>query len=163
MKRGMIVFAGLLVSVFAWGDELVSGKVVTVIDGNTVEVVAEDNETYKVILYAIDCPELGQDYGDKAKRFLEKLLLDKSVQVQMKGKDRWGTRLGVILIDGQDDPRYNLLKEGLAWTAEVNPDPEFEGLKEEARDKGKGLWKQENPTPPWKFRRQQTLLQPKSR
>ena len=163
MKRVMIVFAGLLVSVFAWADELVSGKVVTVIDGNTVEVVAEDNETYKVMLYDIDCPELGQDYGDKAKRFLEKLLLDKSVQVQMKGKDRWGTRLGVIIIDGHDDPRYELLKEGLAWTAEVNPNPEFEELKEKAREKGKGLWKLENPTPPWKFRRQQTLLQPKSR
>ena len=158
----MFVFAGLLISCFAWSTDVIIGKVVTVIDGNTVEVVAEDHSTYKILLHGIDCPELGQDYGDKAKRYLEKLLLDKPVTVELKGKDRWGTRLGVIIIDGEIDPRYELLQEGLAWTAEVNPNPELEGLKEKAREKGKGLWKQENPTPPWKFRRQQTLRQMKS-
>jgi len=158
----MFVFAGLLISCFAWSNEVISGKVVTVIDGNTIEVVAEDNSTYKIMLHGIDCPELGQDYGDKAKRFLEKLLLDRAVTVELKGKDRWGTRQGVIIIDGEIDPRHELLQEGLAWTAEINPIPELEGLKEKARQKGKGLWKQDDPTPPWKFRRQQTRLQMKS-
>ena len=158
----MFVFAGLLVSIFAWANEIISGKVVTVIDGNTVEVIAADHSTYKIMLHGIDCPELGQDYGDKAKRYLEKLLLAKPVTVEVKGKDRSGTRIGVIILDGETDPRYELLKEGLAWTAEVNPNPELEGLKEKAREKGKGLWKQDNPTPPWTFRRQQTLLKMKS-
>ncbi len=162
MKKIVLVFFGLLVSVFAWSNDVISGKVVTVIDGNTVEVMSEDNETYKIMLHGIDCPELRQEYGDKAKRFLEKLLLDKLVSVELKGKDRLGTRLGVIIIDGETDPRLKLLNEGLAWTVEVNPNPELEGLKEIARQKGKGLWKKTNPTPPWIFRRQQTLTQFKS-
>ena len=162
MKRLMFVFAGLLASINALPKEVLSGKIVTVIDGNTVELVAEDNETYKIKLHGIDCPQLGQDYGEKAKRYLEKMLLDKPVSVEMKGKDRWGTRLGVIIIDGELDPRYELLKEGLAWTAEVNPNPELEGIREKAKEKGKGLWKDNNPTPPWVFRRKQTLTQFKS-
>jgi endonuclease YncB( thermonuclease family) len=161
MKGGVFVFAGLLISIFAGSNEVISGKVMSVIDGNTVVVITEDQSTYKIMLHGIDCPELGQDYGDVAKRFLERLLLDKPVTAEMKGKDRWGTRLGVIIIDGDTDPRHALLKEGLAWTAEVNPIPELEGLKEKARAKGKGLWKQDNPMPPWTFRRQQSRLQTK--
>jgi endonuclease YncB( thermonuclease family) len=157
----MLVTAGLLISIFAWSNEVISCKVMTVIDGNTVVVSLEDQSTYKIALYGIDCPELGQDYGEKAKRYLEKLLLNRPVTVEMKGKDRWGTRLGVIIMEGGTDPRYKLLNEGLAWTAEVNPIPELEGVKEKARAKGKGLWEQGNPTPPWTFRRQQTMLQTK--
>jgi micrococcal nuclease len=162
MKKLVLVFAGSLVSFFALAIDVISGKVVTVIDGNTVEVMAQDNEIYKIMLHGIDCPELGQAYGDKAKLFLEELLLDKSVRVELKGKDRWGTRLGVIVIEGEIDPRFELLNQGLAWTAEVNPIEALEGLKEMARLKGKGLWKENNPTPPWVFRRKQTLMQIKS-
>lgn len=163
MRERVLFFAGLVISVSSLANDLISGKVVTVIDGNTVEVVGEDKETYKIMLHGIDCPELGQDYGEKAKRFLEKLLLDKAVNVELKGKDRWGTRLGVIIINGETDPRHELLKVGLAWTVEVNPNPELDGLREKAQQSGKGLWKKDNPTPPWIFRRQQTMLQTKSR
>jgi len=152
---------GLSWSFFAHANDVLSGEVVNVIDGNTVEVLAEDNETYKIMLYGIDCPGLDQAYGEKAKQQLEKLLLKKIVNVNLKGKNRWGTRLGIIMT-GEIDPRRELLKEGLAWTAEVNPDPEFEAIKQEARENGRGLWKEANPIPPWTFRRQKTMMQMKS-
>lgn len=141
-------------------DEL-TGKVVSVLDGNTIEIVTGANESYKVVLAGVDSPELTQDYGDKAKKFLDKKLSNKEVEFQIRGKDRWGNYLAVVLIGG-DDPRIELLQEGLAWTSEKNPDPELETHRAEAQEKGKGLWKDENPTPPWTFRRQQTMLQPKS-
>jgi len=50
----------------------------------------------------------------------------------------------------------------LAWTAERDPIQELETIKEKAREKGKGLWKEQDPTPPWIYRRQQSLTQPKS-
>jgi micrococcal nuclease len=161
MKKIMIFLGGILISGMALAGEVVLGTVVTVIDGNTVEVLGDDQETYKVMLQGIDCPEIGQEFGDKAKEYLQQLLLDKPVTVEMKGKDRWGNRLGVVLING-DDPRSELLKAGLAWTSEVNPDPQFEGLKDQAREKGMGLWKETNPTPPWVYRRLQTRTQFKS-
>jgi endonuclease YncB( thermonuclease family) len=63
---------------------------------------------------------------------------------------------------GELDPRVELLKQGLAWTSEKDPIPELESHRNEAQQKGKGLWKNDNPTPPWIFRRQQSMMQPKS-
>jgi endonuclease YncB( thermonuclease family) len=83
------------------------------------------------------------------------------VNAEIQGKDRWGNRLAVVLIDGKD-PREELLQEGLAWTAERNPIETFESIKEKAKQKGKGLWKDQEPTPPWIYRRQQTMTQFKS-
>ena len=119
-------------------------------------------ETYKVLLNGIDSPEPGQNYAEQAKRLLGKLLLNKTVTITLRGKDRLGNRLGDIHIDGASDPRNELIKEGLCWTSEKEPVAEFESLKEEARAKGKGLWSDENPTPPWTYRRQQTMTQQKS-
>ena len=153
---------GTLISFAALGNEEVTGRVVSVIDGNTIEVATPDNETYKIIFHGIDCPEIDQEFGEKAKRVLEKLILEKNVSVQFQGKDRWGNRLAIVLIDGEIDPRVELLEQGLAWTSERNPIVELEAVREKAKEKGKGLWKEENPTPPWIFRRQQTMLQPKS-
>ncbi|HPM30802.1 MAG TPA: thermonuclease family protein [Chryseolinea sp.] len=163
MKTKMLgTITGILLMGSVWANDGVSGKVVSVIDGNTIEVIGDDNETIKISLLGIDCPELGQDYGDKAKKFMEKLTLEKNVTVKLQGKDRWGNYLAIVTVNDKIDPRVELLKEGLAWTAEKNPLPELEEHKEKAKEKNKGLWKQENPTPPWIYRREQTMLQPKS-
>lgn len=161
MKSIGFALLGLLLSSVVMKAEVISGTVVAVIDGNTVQVYTSDNETYKILLYGIDCPELGQEFGEKAKMFLEKLALNKSVNAEIQGKDRWGNRLAVILIDGKD-PRETLLQEGLAWTAERSPIEALEAIKEKSKQKGRGLWKEQDPTPPWVYRRQQTMTQPKS-
>ena len=148
---------GLLISSILWA-ETITGKVITIVDGNTLEVFTTENETYKILLFGIDSPELNQEYGEEAKKFLEKLILNKSVNIEIQGKDRLGNRLGILTLNGEDI-REKLLEAGLAWTAERNPIAELEVIKEKSREKGKGLWKEQEPTPPWIFRRQQTMTQ----
>jgi micrococcal nuclease len=162
MKNMLILLVMLAARTAGLSENVLTGKVINVIDGNTFEMIAEDNENYKIKLYGIDCPEIGQEFGEKAKMFLAKKVLDKIVRVTIQGKDRWGIRLGIILIEGTSDPRYELLNAGLAWTSERDPIPELEALREKAREKGMGLWKEREPTPPWIYRRQQTLTQFKS-
>ena len=163
MKKLVLVFLMLMGCLYgAIANDEITGKVVSVIDGNTLEVVGSDKEKHKITLVGIDSPELLQDFGDKAKRLLEKLTLQKNVTVKFVGKDRWGNYLAEVVVEGKFDPRIELLKEGLAWTAERNPLPELEEFRTKAQQKGKGLWKQDDPIPPWIFRRQQTMLQPKS-
>jgi micrococcal nuclease len=140
----------------------VKGKVIAVIDGNTLQVQGSDNQTYNILLAGIDSPELGQDFGPEAKKFLEKMILGKNVTVSFKGKDRLGNSLAEVRINGKKDPRLELLKEGLAWTEEKNPLPDLETQRSWAQSKNKGLWKRDNPTPPWIYRREQTMLQRKS-
>jgi len=142
-------------------NDVISAKVVSVINGNTLEVIGEDNETRVVKLAGIDTPELSQEYGDKARKFLTKLVLEKNVTIQITGKDRKGTNLAIVTDENQNDLRVELLKEGLAWTAERNPTPELEALRVRAQEKGKGLWKQDSPTAPWIYRRQQSMMEAK--
>lgn len=161
MKSIGFALAGLLLCSVLFANEIISGKVITVIDGNTLEVFTSENETYKILLFGIDSPELGQTFGEQAKLHLEKLILNKSVNIEIQGKDRLGNRFGIIKNEDLD-PRKELLQEGLAWTSEKQPLPELEVIKEKAREKGKGLWKEQDPTPPWAYRRQQTMAQFKS-
>lgn len=140
----------------------VKGKVIAVIDGNTLQVLGSDEQTYNILLWGIDCPELGQEYGEAAKKHLEKLIMGKSVTVMFRGKDRLGNTLAEVMVNGKKDPRIDLLREGLAWTAEKNPSADLETVRTAAQAKANGLWKQDNPTPPWVFRREQTMLQRKS-
>ena len=159
--RTIVFIVALFVANSISAQDEQTGKVISIIDGNTLEVATSANDTYKIVLAGIDCPELTQDYGDKAKKFLERTLGNKEVEFAIKGKDRWGNYLAIVTINGED-PRIDLLKEGLAWTSERNPDPELESHRIHAQEKRKGLWKEEDPTPPWIFRRQQTMLEAKS-
>ena len=156
--------ACVLVSTIALADDEVNAKVTAVLDGNTIQVscFCEDNDVRKVSLAGIDSPELGQEFGEEARKFLEKLILRKDVVVKFLGKDRFGNYLAVVKIKGKADPRIELVKNGFAWTSEKNPSNEFEQYRLEAQQKKRGLWKQENPVPPWTYRRQQSMLTPKS-
>ena len=139
----------------------ISGKVIAVIDGNTIEIESSENGIQRVVLFGIDSPELDQNFGNAARTFLQKIVFNKKVSVELKGKDRTGNYLGVVLIN-DDDVRVELLKAGLAWTKEKDPDQSLEGYRKWAQQKGKGLWKDPDATAPWTFRRQQSMSKPKS-
>jgi micrococcal nuclease len=161
MKYQLLFVLILSSTSFSYAEEEIRGVVTKVIDGNTIEVRASD-ETYKVLLHGIDSPEPGQHYAEQARTTLEKMLLKKDVVIVMHGKDRFGNRIGEIRLDGAPDPRKALVAQGLAWTSEKEPIKELELLREEAQVNGKGLWGEEDPTPPWIFRRQQTMMSQKS-
>lgn len=151
------LLAVLLISGLARAVEL-KGKVIAVIDGNTFQIAENENETRNVVLYGIDCPEIGQAFGPEAKICLEKLLLGKDVTITLMGKDRFGNTLAEVLVNGKKDVRIQLLKEGLAWTAEHNPLADLETYRASAQQQSKGLWKHDSPTPPWIYRREQAMV-----
>ncbi len=145
-----------------YASNKLDARVIAVHDGNTLTIETADGEKYEVLLFGIDSPELGQAHGKNAKLFLEKMVLKKKVTVDFHGKDRKGKRIAVILLKNEDDPRVELLKEGLAWTVERNAPQELEPYIRWARAKKKGLWEEETPTPPWQYRREQSMASPKS-
>ena len=160
MKRFIFFLIAYFIFYALFGAESLTGKVRSVIDGNTLEIETASREVHQIQLAGIDSPELGQEYGEHARKHLEDLALQKNAEITLLGKDRWGNQLATVMINGVDI-RVELLREGLAWTAERNPLPELESVKELARQNSKGLWKQQNPTPPWVYRRQQTMMQVK--
>ena len=155
---GFLSLCAILLSGFA-GDEP-KVKVTSVIDGNTIVILDNNGDQYKILLHGIDCPDSGQNFAVEAKRMLAGLVLDKQVTLVLNGKDRYGTRLGEIQAQGIPDPRYELVRTGPAWT--TDSDEKLESLKQHARSQGIGIWTEENPTPPWLWRRQQSMLRSKT-
>jgi endonuclease YncB( thermonuclease family) len=142
---------------------VITGKVTAVLDGNTILVEESKSLSIRIKLVGIDSPELGQEFGNEAKKYLERIALAKDVVAELKGKDRHGNHLAVVRINGKLDAGIELLKAGLAWTSEKNPDGGLEGYRTWAQRKEKGLWKQTNPVPPWTYRRQQSMAEAKGR
>jgi micrococcal nuclease len=143
--------------------QTIHAEVIAVIDGNTLQVSSNDDESYLIILLGIDCPELMQDFGKDAKSFTESRLLHEQVVVHIYGKDRYKNYIGVALTMDSTDVRVTLLEEGLAWTSERNPISDLEAIRTEAASEKRGLWIYGDPTPPWIYRRQNSMSAPKSR
>lgn len=157
----LILLASNFFNASANDDDLLTGTVISVVDGNTLLIKSPDEETLTVLLYGIDCPELGQSFGTRAKKCLEGILLNREVSVRVIEKDKHGNRYAQVTTDLGDDPRIQLLREGLAWTLEDSPEPDLEPYRIFAEQKKRGLWKEAAPTPPWIYRREQSMLQPK--
>ena len=142
--------------------ETISGKVIRVIDGNTIEILDSEKEVVKIMLSEVDCPELGQEFSEEAKKLTEKLVLKKRVVVELKGKDRWGNKLGQVMLNNGKLLHHELLQNGLAWAKEEDNEA-LVNMQATAKASKSGLWISEDPTPPWIYRRQQTMMAPKGR
>lgn len=130
--------------------EDVEGKVVGVHDGDTITVLSKDRQQFKIRLHGIDAPESKQPFGDRAKRHLSDLVFNKSVRVDVKGKDRYGRALGVVYLDGKDINAV-MVRDGYAW-AYVRYSNDYVKQEKQARAARRGLWSQRNPVPPWQWR-----------
>ena len=128
------------------------GKVVRVRDGDSI-VVMRGGIGIEVRLDGIDCPELAQAFGKKAKGATADFAFGKTVRLVAKGKDRYGRELAeVFLPDGRSLNR-ELVSGGFAWWyRKYSTDRSLETLEQAARAAHRGLWVDKNPVPPWEFR-----------
>jgi endonuclease YncB( thermonuclease family) len=120
MKRFVFFLVAFFLYCMLFAGDKITGKVKSVVDGNTLEIEI-NKEVHTILLEGIDSPELGQEYGNQAKSHLEMLTLQKKVTVTFTGKDRKGNQLATVMLRGGVDVRLELLREGLAWTVEKDP------------------------------------------
>ncbi len=128
------------------------GRVVRVIDGDTIEVM-HYGRAERVRLQRIDCAERKQAFGSDAKERAAALAAGKTIAVEVRGHDRYGRTLGeVVLPDGQS-LNQALVRDGFAWWfRRYSNDPKLARLEAEARAAHRGLWMDKVPVPPWEFR-----------
>jgi endonuclease YncB( thermonuclease family) len=107
----------------------------------------------KIRLEGIDCPEMGQDFGTRAKRFTSSLVFGRDVQVKEYSRDRYGRMVARVSLGGQD-VSLEIIKAGLAWYyKKYSSDPALAEAEERARNAKQGLWSMPSPVPPWEYRR----------
>ena len=120
-------------------------------DGDTVKINDAGRE-YKLRVTDIDAPERTQTYGLKSRRALMQFCKTTSVQVQLLGTDKYQRKLGKLECNNQDVSFY-MIENGNAWFyQQYSTDSALELAELEARNKKRGLWKSQHPTPPWIWR-----------
>jgi endonuclease YncB( thermonuclease family) len=132
--------------------ERFTARVVSVIDGDTVGVL-RDGQEVRIRLEGIDCPENGQDFGNRAKQFTSDLIFGRTVDVDVRDVDQYGRLVSRVMVDGRD-VSVALVEAGLAWHyTQYSKDPVLAKAEASARAKRIGLWVQSNAVPPWTYRR----------
>ena len=127
-------------------------KIIRIVDGDSLHALHND-EDITIRLNGIDCPELGQPFGRKAKQAASDLAFGKMVTFQSTGTDKYGCTLAnVILPDGRS-LNQELVRQGYAWWyRKYSDDEDLKRLEAEARAAKRGLWADANPTAPWDWR-----------
>jgi micrococcal nuclease len=151
----LAVLLNLIFLVGSLQAQTITGKVVGVADGDTVTVL-QDQTQYKIRLYGIDCPESGQDFGNRAKQFTSRMVFGKQVRVIEKDVDRYGRIVGMIYI-GNTCVNQAIVQAGLAWVynqyCKDSVCSQWRDLEKQARQSPIGLWSHPDPIPPWDYRR----------
>ena len=112
----MIVRISLLIILLScpvYADVL-NGRAVTVVDGDTLTVLDSRNVRHKIRLQGIDAPENGQPYGRAAGKHLSRLIAGRNVDVEYNKRDRYGRIVGTVQLSGQDI-NLNQVEAGMAW------------------------------------------------
>jgi len=125
-------------------------KCTRVIDGDTIQVLADGTKA-TIRLVGIDAPEIskkkhepGQPFSQKSTKYLASLVLNKTVDIQSYGQDRYKRTLGVVYVNGAN-ANLEMVKAGLAEVYRGKPasgfnnDPYIEAEKE-ARKAVRGMW-----------------------
>lgn len=137
---------------FAWHS-----KVIRVVDGDTIVILNKQNKQVKIRLYGVDTPEKRQAFGQKAKQFTANLVWKKQVEVKPVTQDRYGRTVGIVYV-GNKCLNQELVANGYAWVyrrycTSRRLCKRWLQAESEARKLKLGLWRDPNPVPPWKWRR----------
>ena len=165
MKRLFVASALLLVIVSdACAGRLIEGLVRAVYDGGAVLLATREDNRLRVRLYGIDAPVTatpdgpGQAFGEIARRTLMYKIMGRQITAEIMDIDRYRRTVAVIRYEGRDINR-EMVAEGMAWAyRQYLQEPyasEYIGAEDVARARHKGLWRDDNPLPPWEFRHAQ--------
>lgn len=131
------------------------GRVVEVVDGDTVTVETSDGKVEQVRYIGIDCPETShprrrvEELGREASRFNEALVLGRRVllELDLQKKDRYGRTLAYVWVESDEGSfmvNELLVSSGLAVPYAIPPNLRYTDLFREAfaraRSSGSGLW-----------------------
>jgi micrococcal nuclease len=133
-------------------DPVVGGKVVRVVDGDTIDVLLSSGRI-RVRLHGVDAPERDQPGGRAATAWLSKQLGNEVVQLEPVSQDQYERMVAVVHRDGRNINR-ELVRAGQAWAYRRymrRSDGELCALEQQARRKRAGLWA-EAARAPWQYR-----------
>jgi endonuclease YncB( thermonuclease family) len=149
-----------------------SGRVVAVLDGDTLTLLDANKTQHRVRLNGIDAPERGQPGAQSSKESLSALVYEQPIRVDWQGRDAYGRVIGKVWVASPDSPCRGrvdcpmTLDAGLAQVAmgrawwyrayadELLPEDRarYEAAEADARRRKAGLWRSGTAVAPWDWR-----------
>lgn len=126
-------------------------KIIKIYDGDTITALTSQKEKIKIRLYGIDAPELKQPFGKASKCHLIDLISNKSLNINEKGKDKYGRTLAV-LYNGDQDINAQMVIDGYAWAYDKFS-KDYVTFQQNAQLLKKGLWIDKDVVRPSDFRK----------
>lgn len=148
----------MIVSLTVQADTL-TGRIVSVADGDTITLLDSANRQHRIRLAGIDAPERTQDFGQKSKTSLSAMTINQNAAAHCRKRDRYQREVCVVTVDGKD-VGLEQIRAGMAWwyqdyareqTAKERDD--YAQAEFQAKIRRFGLWNSKNPTPPWEWRK----------
>lgn len=137
----------------------VTAQVDEVLDGDTINVIADDGKSIRIRLYGFDCPENGQDFGDEAQAEMSRLVAGKTVAIIPMDTDRYGRTVAQVFTTDGVATAKEMLVGGFAWyfdkyCTQEDICPLYLKWQNEAKNAGRGLWANDNAISPSEWRKQ---------
>ena len=138
---------------------IVSGRGVTIADGDTLTVLDDAKRQHKIRLAGIDAPEGRQAFGQRSRERLGKLVHEKRVEARRHKIDRHKREICAVFT-GSRDVGLVMVGEGMAWWYRAYANEQsatdqmaYESAEDTARAARRGIWQDKTPIPPWEWRR----------
>jgi micrococcal nuclease len=152
----------LLRSAQAAGQYTLTGKIVQVSDGDTVNILV-NQQTHRIRLASIDAPETahgsarpGQPYGEASRKHLAEYVAGKTLTLLCFEKDQYGRDICDIPVGDTTANRLQV-QHGMAWANQQGGgkylrDHSLVALEKKAKQAKLGLWVEPHAVAPWAWR-----------
>lgn len=154
--KGIILLC-LLLSTNLLSQEVITGRVINVKDGDSFDLVDDNNKFHQIRLAHVDCPEKKQAFGRKAQLYTFNFTWGKYVTAYVQSTDRYRRKICEIEVDG-NNLNQAIIRDGYAWHFKKYSTSELHSnLEIAAKKKKKGLWIEPAAKAPWEFRKRKPV------
>lgn len=139
-------------------------------DGDTCKALTSEFKLIIIRFSGIDAPEIGQEYGEDARVYLQSLIGRKKVSIECDGLSYDRRTCTVYLSvhngatgEGEIDVNEQLVRMGYAWDFPRHSGKRYANSEQLARQEHRGLWASGNVVSPFCFRHMTPYAEKKCR
>jgi endonuclease YncB( thermonuclease family) len=144
---------------YAADKAVLRAKIVAYGSGSAFAVLDQSEKLKRIKLTGVDSPEQRQRFGPQARHLAAEWLGASAFEIIVDRTDKDGRIHGRVVVDGHD-VGFELIKAGLAWCDPADIAEIPQALREkyereclQVKAQRRGLWLDQNPTPPWEQRK----------